>query len=401
MSDSVRTRAELVEALQGAPPGLDDVQRARIEHAVVERARAAEIGAMRPLGTARWRGFGAGVAVGAVAAAALVWLVVTLPSGGGAASDGVLSQSRGMPPTSAPVVVGRLLDTAGTGPTTVSFEDSRLRFSPNAVAYFSAADAGRKVVELVRGRVDVTYHPRHRGEESRLVSTPVATVLVVGTVFSVEVLDDAVTVDVREGVVRVEPRSGAAPRTLRRGESTTVRTRAEVRSEKHAAASDAEGEPAVPAEAEASSGGTGEDHADRAPPSHRDVQRVFAHAERLQRMGSHAESRALLAPLTEQTRPTSVRVRAFTLIAESHAATGGATRAIEPYERAARLGRGTLEGENALYALARMYEVRLSDAAHARDAYARYLRESPNGTHAALCRDALCRLGDAATCDGR
>src|SRR5436305_238866 len=98
---------------------------------------------------------------------------------------------------------------------------SRARMERSLVqAWRTHASAGG----VLRGRIDVDFHPQHKGEQRRSIESLAARVQVVGTRFSVQV--DALgntDVRVREGVVEVLPRSGAETQRVAAGGETFVR----------------------------------------------------------------------------------------------------------------------------------------------------------------------------------
>ena len=87
------------------------------------------------------------------------------------------------------------------------------------------------------------------------------------------------------------------------------------------------------------------------------------------------------------------------LIAESFTSQGKIPRAAETYREAIELGPNHPAGHNAIFALARLNERYADDRSAAGEVYREYLESAPHGALAAQARDALCRLGDSASCD--
>ena len=115
--------------------------------------------------------------------------------------------------------------------------------------------------------------------------------------------------------------------------------------------------------------------------------------------GRHAAARERLQKLAKrETQSTSVRVEALVLIAESYTAQGQIGRAADTYRDAIRIAPQHPAGYNALFALARLNERYTDDRSAAGAVYREYLQRAPHGALAAQAREALCRLGDAASC---
>jgi len=105
----------------------------------------------------------------------------------------------------------------------VRFAQSRIDVTPETRAEFARLRPNDVRIKLDLGRVDVAFHPQHRGAEHLTIDTPSARVEVVGTEFTVEFdAAGATTVRVTEGVVRVVPLDGSAPQLVRAGMRTRV-----------------------------------------------------------------------------------------------------------------------------------------------------------------------------------
>jgi transmembrane sensor len=293
-----------------------------------------------------------------------------------------------------------------TGPGEVAdvrIADSRVHLEPDSRLRIATLAPGRLDLELRRGEVRVGFHPRERGREHLTVATPEARVEVVGTVFTVRARDGVTEVRVSEGTVRVVPRAGGEARLVHAGESTrmgsaraeappreTVET-VETEAPEHAGV-EAEGDPtAEPPPAVDPSG-------ERAPAPR--PRALLARARRLLADGRGDRAEPILRRVADGSGPARIRAEAWTLVGDLSQRSGRLDQASGAYGRAAELGRGSMVGPNAIYALGRLQERRLDDAAAARRSYARYLDEAPEGPLAAQARRALCRLGEQSRCEG-
>ncbi|HJL05162.1 MAG TPA: FecR domain-containing protein [Polyangiaceae bacterium LLY-WYZ-15_(1-7)] len=451
---------DLARELREEPPRPDDLARARMERALLERRPAAS--APPPRARGRGRAFAAGVGVGLVAAAAVLlgwWTlrpaprpeeapIATAPARFEALRDGVAVREGALEE-------GEPVQTAAGQMLRVRFggdggETSLVEVAPRSRAIFERTRGDHQRVRLTRGQVRVEFHPERRGAQSFVVETPLATVEVVGTVFEVRVEEGVSTrVRVREGVVRVRPREGA-PRMVRAGEQTTVlraderaaretEAPAEVAPETEPEAQGAAAESAAwggtpawergetsaadeerwvtvlpgpwegtgeAAEAEGVEADTSEDAAEagasedaeetESAPPLSDDAR-FDLAMRLLDRGEFGRARHELLAIARTTRSRRTRARAWSDIAMVFRREGDARQAAEAYRRASRAGRGTAEGANALFALGQMRSA-LGETSAARAAFERYLEASPEGPLAGRARRSLCRLGDEAAC---
>jgi hypothetical protein len=372
---TLKNSEALAEVLKESPPALDDLARARIEKKVLARTAAPARSK-----SGYWI---AGASACAVAAAALIWIAlpreetVRGPTAEFEVHQSRASMSRGT------LEEGSTLETSATEVADIRVADSRVHIDEGSRVRIGTLSSAHFGIELEQGSVRVGFHPRERGEERMTVETARARVEVVGTEFIVRVDGDSTFVRVTEGVVRVVPREGAA-RLVRAGEETVVGGQArEERAE--VVPPPAIEEPVVRAEAT----DTVVDEDPRAR---------LAQARRSFDRGQHEEALRILRTLTRPPTPAGVRVDAWMLSAEVHRATGAHQDAAGAYDRAARAGRGTLDGENAIFELARLQERQLHDRDGARASYERYLSEAPEGANATTVRRELCRLGASEHC---
>jgi TolA-binding protein len=312
---------------------------------------------------------------------------------------------------------GQVLESGQRGRVEVALDQSRLDVAPESRVRFERMARDELRLSLMKGRVEIAFHPERKGEQHMSVETRSARVLVVGTQFAVEVDSQGNTkVSVSEGVVQVVPRGDGETQFVRAGEHVEVpiiAPRERERAVREVIERQLAAEPAV-------GGGTGaagesekagaadtvfgsarsrdgrrQQCADDSTPDDR-----LESARKLLLQGKHAAARAQLQRIAKKnTMPTSTRVEALTLIAESYTAQGQIPRATETYREAVSVAPRHPSGYNALFALARLTERYTDDRSAAGSAYREYLARAPNGALAAQAREALCRLGDAASCD--
>ncbi len=379
----------VAEALREDPPRLDDLAKARMERRLLEAAKGPRVARPEPAGrpVVPWIAGGLAIAA-AVGLAVFAFREDPAP----AASRVARMELRGGGATrqSGTIDEGSSLRTGADETAEITVEDSVVRLEPSTEVRLETLSADRMAVALARGAVRVEFHPRARGREGMSVRTGRATVEVVGTVFTVRETQTATEVTVTEGRVRVVPLGGEA-RSVGAGEGTRVEDerRAETANEppREAAEEPAEAEePAPPAPESAR-----ERHAQS--PAQR-----LARARRLVAEGDNAGAEALLHGVARATDATpAIRAQAATLLGDLLQRRGELRGAAEAYESAARQRAGHLS-HLAIYDLARMQERRMGDRDAARASYRRYLDESGNGPLAGPARQALCRLGDAASC---
>lgn len=305
---------------------------------------------------------------------------------------------------------GQVLESGQHGRVEVALEQSRVDVAPDSRVRFERLGRNELRLALMKGRVDVAYHPERRGEQHMSIETRSASVIVVGTQFSVEVDGQGNTkVSVTEGVVQVVPRSGGETRFVRAGQHVEVpiqAARERERAVREGIESRLRAEPAIDAHdvsapVDAGPSSSSEGRATRrqhcAVETSTDGRLESARALILQ--GKHAAARERLQKLAKrETLPTSVRVEALSLIAESYTAQGQIPRAADTYREAIRIAPQHPAGYNALFALARLNERYTDDRSAAGAVYREYLQRAPHGALAAQAREALCRLGDAASC---
>lgn len=377
----------VAEVLRTHPPDLDELQRARMERAILARDGAAPR-ANRP------RPIGAVVLGAAIAAAAAVALFFALRSPSPDAPvarfelrDVEATAQRGT------LEAGSVLSTGPSEVADVRVADSEVRVEPSSRVRIATLTPDRLALELSEGEVRVGFHPRRRGHEQLVVTTAQARVEVVGTVFTVRARGGATRVSVSEGVVRVVPLRGGAVREVRAGESTEVGV--------PIAVADVEDEEGTQRSGAAEVVSASDPSPQPPPASGRGSvtpRAVLEAARRHIEAGRADRAEPLLRRLAAGSAPVAIRVEAWALLGDLAQRSGRLEQAVTSYERAATLGRGTMAGTNAIYALARLQERRIGDDEAARRGYARYLDASPRGPLADQARAALCRLGDDERC---
>jgi TolA-binding protein len=234
--------------------------------------------------------------------------------------------------------------------------------------------------------------------------------MVVGTQFAVTVDGQGNTrVNVTEGVVQVVPRGEGETQFVRAGEQVEVPIQAPA--ERQRAVREV-----IESHLHAGSGASDHDSSKavvndvpetRTSQPHRlhcaqeaGVDNRLEAARALILQGKHSAARERLQRLAKKdTLPTSTRVEALVLIAESYTAQGQIGRATDTYRAAVDLAPKHPAGYNALFALARLTERYTDDRSAAGAVYREYLQRAPHGALASQAREALCRLGDAASCD--
>jgi hypothetical protein len=306
---------------------------------------------------------------------------------------------------------GQMLESGQHGHIEVALDQSRVDVAPDSRVRFERMARNELRLALIKGRVEVVFHPERKGEQHMSVETRSARVMVVGTQFAVEVDAQGNTrVSVSEGVVQVVPRGEGETQFVRAGERVSVPVQAEgdrarevravIESRLHA---DIEAEPAAPApsksEANSSESRAHENRrlhcADEISPDDR-----LEAARELLLSGKHAAARERLQKLAKKTTlSTSTRVEALVLTAESYTAQGQIPRATDAYREAVAIAPHHPAGHNALFALARLLERYTDDRSAAGSVYRDYLERAPKGALAGQAREALCRLGDASTCE--
>jgi len=434
--------SDRIAELLGQEPELDEVTRARMEKnllAAVAAGKHMEI-ADTPFAveTAEqnyeeeevssvrrsWGVIGIGTVAAAAAAAALVWAagVDDANGPGGRAAATFIRHEAGETVGRGAIEEGTMLETDSGERVEVRVADARVDVTPGSTVRFDRVDGRRVEVYLSRGSVDVELHPLRTGDQTLRVTTDLAHVDVVGTVFSVAVDAEGDTeVSTVEGTVRVTARAGGAPRLVEAGEELTIAAdEAAIREADEAtelgglvqdpaslgaaagtpAANDtvppgepqehrdyAEGEEA-PAPAE------GSVSAD-APPS---ISDRLGQAEAALDRGDHRGGRRILEAVASRRSRAGHQVRAHTLIAESFTAQRDFPSAVAAYRRAADVGGQSMGAQNALFAMGRLLERQMHDPEAAKAAYQDYLVLAPAGAHAGRVERALCRLGEAGHC---
>ncbi len=214
----MRDIRELAERLRDYPPSVDEVQRLRMEKAIL-RGELREEELALPQRKLPW----VVVASMGIAAVALLAWSIDWSSPGRMAQVEVFQDA-----------VSVRTSSLSDGAQVVTAEDQLLRVafgpdetrstlvevSPSSDVRFDSVQGRAHHMNLTRGVVRVEFHPRVRGEERMVVETIDAQVVVVGTIFEVEVAEDGTRVRVVEGVVRVE--ASGAGQSVRAGEEAFV-----------------------------------------------------------------------------------------------------------------------------------------------------------------------------------
>jgi TolA-binding protein len=386
---------------------IDDVARARMERNLVEAwrargARAIAMPSMRPhFSRSTWvLSLAASAAFGALCALYVLHTrdtVASIPAEIPARFDLVIDDGSVQ---SGFLTEGQVLESGQHGHVEVALEQSRVDMAPDSRVRFERLGRDELRLSLMKGRVEVAFHPERRGQQHMSIETRSARVLVVGTQFAVDA----------EGVVQVVPRSEGETQFVHAGQQISVPVQAPSERERavregietHLREDSAPSAKANPVEAaDASLTDT------RSQVGHRQhcaqeagVDTRLEAARALLLQGRHSAARERLLKLAKkETLPTSTRVEALVLTAESYTAQGQIARATETYRDAVNIAPHHPAGYNALFALARLSERYTDDRSAAGAVYREYLERAPKGALAAQAREALCRLGDAASCD--
>jgi TolA-binding protein len=413
-------------AMRHEPPQLDDVARARMERNLVEawRGRGARSVAL-PVASAK-PGFSrsawivslaASAAFGAILAFVLLREpaeIASLPAEVPARFDLVIDDGSVQ---SGFLTEGQVLESGQHGRVEVALEQSRVDVAPDSRVRFERLGRKELRLALMKGRVEVAFHPERRGEQHMSIETRSARVLVVGTQFSVDVDGQGNTqVSVSEGVVQVVPRSEGETQFVRAGERIQVPIQAAreieravregIESRLRAEPQEPEPDPVAPMGSIVNEG-RGSRRQQCAQVSHDSSGSAISQSDRrlesargLLLQGKHSAARERLRKLAKKnTLPTSSRVEALVLIAESYTSQGQIPRAAETYREAIKVAPNHPAGYNAMFALARLNERYADDRSAAGAVYREYLESAPRGALAAQAREALCRLGDSASCE--
>jgi TolA-binding protein len=405
-SEHTSASSQIAEALRQTTEQLPEMTRARLERNLVEawRARGAHAVPLprTHLGLSRavWMG---SIAASAALGVALGFMVLRHPEAVRPAQaadvahfDLVIGDGAVQSGT---VVAGQVLESGKLGHIEVSLAQSRIDIAPESRVRFEKLEQDELRLSLVQGRVDVAFHPEHKGEQRLSVETSAARVLVVGTQFSVETLANRANrethVSVSEGVVRVEPRRGGQALLVHAGEQVTVGAEREQQlSKEPIEASQLPAARPGPIPREPSKQGRSararKTKADASAKS--DYEARLENARQLLLQGKHAAARDKLERMTERSVPPSARVEALVLTAESYTAQGQVPRAAAAYRQAVEAAPREPAGHNALFALARLLDRYTQDGDSAASAYREYLAKAPHGALARQARDALCRL---------
>lgn len=413
----------VAERLREESIPLDDVSRARMERSLVQAwrthasarvplPRAADEPAPARARTAVWA---ASLAISGVCGA-LVGLYALH-------EDGAASRVR--PGTahfelrigdaavqSGQIAEGQVLESGKHGHIEVDLGSALIDMARGSRVRFDRMAIEELRLSLVKGRIDVDFHPAERGRQRMLIESRAGSVAVVGTRFAVDV--DALgntEVRVTEGVVEVTPRDGGEVRRIEAGHATVVRVdegnaferavRDAIEENMHAAVDEEPGVLATDEPAEVLDltlpGAMPERVRTALGPA--GIARRLDTARQLLRDGRHAQARSRLEELaSDGAIATHYRAEALTLIAESYTAQGQIPRATAAYERVVVLAAGHAAAHNAQFALARLLERYTDNREVAAAAYDSYLQQAPSGALAPQAREALCRLGRASAC---
>jgi hypothetical protein len=404
----------LAQALRRNAAELDDVSRARMERSLVQAWRTHAAARVPLPGSrhvtsrfpiARQVRWAASLAASAVAGALIAFFFVAgdqtnAPPAVGTAHFELRIGDAAV--QSGSVAEGQVLESGKHGYIELNLGSARVRMEHDTRLRLDRMSAAELSLSLLKGRVDVDFHPLHKGEQRMLIESLAARVQVVGTRFAVLADDLGNTkVAVTEGVVEVVPRSGAPSRRVAAGQNTYVRVddgdeyERAVREaiERGVAGKEAQAVP-VPAIKPDMDFSIGSELEAAPGPLPRSIARRLDAARKLLRQGHHPAARASLRGLTEAPTPMHYRVEALMLTAESYTAQGDIPRAAQSYRRADEVAPTQSAGHNARFALARLLERYTHDKADAANAYRRYLERAPKGALASQAREALCRLGE-------
>ena len=464
-----KTGARVVaDALRADEPVLDPLARARLEKRVVEAAGAGGLGSDKTGsdktgsdktgadrtgadrtgagGVLQGRRLAVGVGVVVLAAAAALLLVTRgggLPNerGPGPLADATSGAAPGtatfeamggeQPVRRGALPEGEAVETRAGQRVRVHFAQSRVEVAPETRARFAKLRPEDVRIALETGRVDVAFHPLHRGAEHLTIETPSARVEVVGTEFTVE-LDaaGATTVRVSEGIVRVVPLDGSATRLVRAGTQTRVpvslaaarsaQTDAVALADEPAAPQPAAGQPLGPQPAAGQplgpqpaagqpltaeavhAGAVAHPHVGAEPTVTAEPAEPltgaarFAAASGLYHRGQLEEAAEALLPLTHDAHlQAAVRRDAANLLGDIYKGWRRLDDAASEYDRACGLG-----SDESCYSLGGVAE-NLDQNDRARVAYRAYLHRAPDGALALQARARLCRpLGVSEACYG-
>ena len=410
--------AALAAALRAEEPELDQVTRARMERSFVQAWRmqaAAAVALPRAAVRASGVRVGRGLLVASLAASAVIGGLLALQVSSEGGPNGVpvgtarfdLRIGQGAL-QSGSVAEGQLLESGQHGVIDVDLGSARVQMAVATRVRFDRMSASELRLLLQQGRIEVDFHPVHKGQQRMVIASAAVDVRVVGTRFAVDV--DAAgntAVSVREGVVEVVPRAGGQSRKLTAGERVEVRadggdaTEQAVRDAIDAELGPVAAAEPVPAETFDMAFEIDEQlaPAPSASMSKQAAARRLGAARKLLRQGRHVAARERLRGLVDSSATLRFRVEALTLIAESFTAQRDIAHATEAYTRADALAPRHPAGHNARFALARLLERHAGDEKAAAAAYRRYLDRAPDGALASQARQALCRLGSVDHCD--
>jgi transmembrane sensor len=354
LRDPVEARIDAARQLLDPP--WDEVRQRRVLTQTLEEKR-------RALLRGRVRRVSVGAGLGAVAVAAGVLLTFGDAFFG---SFGAAPVEPGAPQLAANV-------------STVTFADgSRARLSPGAL--LGAAEQTETRVQVAQEAGAVRYEVRHDPAREFVVHARDVEVTVLGTVFSVELLEEAVEVRVVDGRVRVH--DGERRVVLVRGEDLRVATPPRATPRPKEASQETE---ATPATGHPAAGTDPRTEAASPAPKMADVDELLARADRARRAGQlDVAARALGEIAANHSADPRATSALFTLgrVERARGRHGEAARAFRGcYRRspAGSLAEDALAEEANSWALAGQSQAASSAAA-------RYLQAYPAGTHAERMR---------------
>ena len=401
------SRSERIAAeLRDSPPRVDEIARARAEKRLID-AVVLGVGPRRVEARKRPIVLVAAASLSLAAAAAVLFVMSrgddVQPAAANVATFEALDP--GAPVRRGSFAPGEVVETTAAQRVRVRIDRSEVLVAPSTRVRFSEISAREVRLTVERGRVDVGFHPRHRGEQRMRVLTRTARVEVVGTVFRVVVDARGETaVSVSQGAVRVVDLRVTSATLVRAGSSTRIALAPAPASGASGTASAAGIARAVPGGPVAAPTGPPTAPIAAAP----DV----APAERASPTERLVTARALIARdpdlartqltslATDPRAPASVQAGALMDLGNIARTAGHYTQAEAHFAVAAHAARGTREEANALYALGGVRERQPADQSGARDAYRLELAAPGAAILLPQIRAGLCRLGDAAQCEG-
>jgi TolA-binding protein len=304
---------------------------------------------------------------------------------------GLRSQTPGLGPVAANPAPGPSavrLEVPAQGPSSLELEaGTTAELSQGTLAYASAPGAGKRRIDLVRGKLRLSVDPARK--TSWVVTAGTVEVSVVGTIFSVErdAISKDVRVDVERGLVRVVSGSGGSRQVqLSAGQSLVARAEKLEVTGTSAPAEAAEAPPAA-----SSSGGRSPGSEAALQPSVQEAFHTRYRARDYRGALTAAEQAGFEGLLGAWDRGSLSR------LADAARLAGEPGRARQALERLRGRFPGSREAADAAFLLGRLHADALGAPAAAAGWFERYLAESANGSFA---QEALGRLMVAARAAG-